>query len=62
MISTQWIEIIESKRNFMDIQDGDVVSTYEDTSGLIEDFDYKPDTKLSVGIEQFVTWYKEFYK
>ncbi|OQY36321.1 MAG: NAD-dependent epimerase, partial [Spirochaetaceae bacterium 4572_7] len=37
----------EAKKNFMDMQDGDVVSTYADTSGLIEDFDYKPDTKLS---------------
>ena len=51
----------QAKKNFMDMQDGDVVSTYADTSGLIEDFDYKPDTKLSDGIEEFVQWYKEFY-
>jgi len=52
----------EAKKNFLPMQEGDVVSTYADTSGLMEDFNYKPDTKLSVGIEQFVTWYKEFYK
>ena len=51
----------KAKKNFMDMQDGDVVSTYADTSGLIEDFDYKPDTKLSDGIKEFVKWYKEFY-
>lgn len=52
----------EAKKNFMDMQDGDVVSTYADTSGLIEDFDYKPDTELSSGIKEFVEWYKEFYR
>lgn len=52
---------IEAKKNFMDIQDGDVVSTYADTSALIKDFDYKPDTNLADGIEQFVSWYKKFY-
>lgn len=30
-------------------------------SDLIEDFDYKPDTKLDDGIKEFVEWYKEFY-
>ena len=55
-----FIEILENaigkkaQKNFMDMQDGDVVSTYADTSGLIEDFDYKPDTKLSDGIKEFV--------
>lgn len=53
---------IEAKKNFLPMQDGDVVSTYADTSDLINDFNYKPDTKLSSGIEQFVIWYKKFYK
>ena len=43
------------------MQDGDVVSTYADTSDLINDFGYKPDTKLSRGIGEFVVWYKGFY-
>ena len=51
----------EAEKNFMDMQDGDVVSTYADVSGLMEDFDYKPDTKLADGISEFVKWYKEFY-
>lgn len=52
---------IKAKKNFMDMQDGDVVSTYADTSGLIKDFDYKPDTDLADGIAEFVTWYRKFY-
>ena len=51
----------EAKKNFMDMQDGDVVSTYADVSALIDDFGYKPDTSLEVGVEKFVKWYKEFY-
>lgn len=63
-----FIETIESalgkkaEKNFMPMQDGDVVSTYADVSGLIYDFGYKPDTKLSDGIEEFVKWYKLFYE
>ena len=42
----------EATKNFMDMQDGDVVSTYADVSDLINDFGYKPDTTLEVGIEK----------
>jgi UDP-glucuronate 4-epimerase len=52
----------QAKKNFMDMQDGDVVSTYADVSDLIRDFNYKPDTPLSEGVEHFVSWYKQFYK
>ncbi|WP_428026074.1 NAD-dependent epimerase [Arcobacter sp.] len=51
----------EAVKNFMDMQDGDVISTFADVSDLIKDFGYKPDTSLEVGIDRFVKWYKEFY-
>ncbi len=51
---------ITAKKNFMEMQAGDVVSTYADTSDLINNFGYKPDTKLSNGISEFVKWYKSF--
>ena len=63
----EFIETLENalgkvaEKNFMPMQDGDVVSTYADVGGLIQDFDYKPDTKLADGIGEFVKWYKEFY-
>ena len=63
----EFIETIEdaigkkATKNFMDIQPGDVESTFADVSGLINDFDYKPDTKLADGIGEFVKWYREFY-
>ena len=52
---------IEANKNFLPMQAGDVVSTYADVSDLIEDFDYKPNTKLDDGIKEFVKWYKDFY-
>jgi len=64
----KFIETIEEKLNkkavkiFMPMQDGDVKSTFADTSDLINDFKYKPDTHLSEGINKFITWYKKFYR
>ena len=43
------------------MQDGDVVSTWADCSALIKDTGYKPITPLSVGIKNFVDWFKSFY-
>jgi len=62
-----FIETIEdalgkkAEKNFMPMQDGDVVITYADVNGLIDDFGYKPDTDLKDGIKEFVTWYRNFY-
>ena len=63
----EFIETIENalgrtaKKNMLPMQDGDVVSTYADVAGLIQDFNYKPNTKLSDGVQKFVNWYKDFY-
>ncbi len=63
----EFIQILETsigrraKKNFMNMQAGDVKSTYADTSGLIDDFDYSPTTKLKEGISKFVRWYNDFY-
>ena len=51
----------EAKKEFLPMQDGDVKSTYADVSGLVEDFGYRPKTKLEDGIGRFVSWYAEFY-
>lgn len=52
----------DAEKNFMEMQDGDVVSTYADVSGLMKDFGYRSDTPLEKGISQFVLWYRSFYK
>jgi UDP-glucuronate 4-epimerase len=50
-----------AQKEFLDIQPGDVPATYADVDDLIQDVGFKPDTSLQVGIERFVTWYKEYY-
>ncbi len=52
---------IEAKKDFMDIQPGDVESTYADVQGLIDDLNYKPNTSIDEGVEKFVKWYRKFY-
>lgn len=52
----------EIKKNFLPLQAGDVPATYADVSGLIEDFDYKPNTSVNDGVAKFVEWYCKFYR
>ncbi len=52
----------KAMKEFLPIQPGDVKSTYADVSGLINDFDYKPDTSIQHGVDQFAKWYQEFYQ
>ncbi len=51
----------EAEKNFMDMQPGDVKSTFADASGLIQELDYHPSTTISEGVELFIDWYKTFY-
>jgi len=51
---------IEAIKDFQPIQAGDVFETFADVSSLIEDFDYKPDTPIEKGIQEFVIWYRNF--
>ena len=48
-------------KNLLPIQPGDVVTTYADINELMEDFDFKPSTSITQGIEKFVAWYQEYY-
>lgn len=49
------------KKNFMEIQPGDVPATYADVTDLESDFNYKPNTSIDFGISKFIDWYKEYY-
>lgn len=49
-------------KEMLPIQPGDVQATFADVSGLEQDFNFKPFTPLEKGIEQFVNWYKNYYK
>jgi len=52
----------EAIKEYYPMQAGDVYQTYADVNDLINDFDFKPDTPISIGLAKFVEWYREYYK
>ena len=51
----------EAKKEFLDLQPGDVPATYADVDDLIKDVGFKPNTPIETGIKRFVEWFKEYY-
>ena len=51
-----------AKRNLLPMQPGDVLETYADSSALERATGYRPSTALSDGVENFVRWYRDYYK
>ena len=52
----------KAEKNMLPLQMGDVPATYANVDDLVKDMGYKPETKLEEGIQNFVNWYKDFYK
>lgn len=52
---------VKANKQYLDLQPGDVLATYADVSDLVKDFDFKPKTALSYGIQQFTSWYIKFF-
>ncbi|MGF2167090.1 NAD-dependent epimerase [Enterococcus casseliflavus] len=52
----------ESKKIFLDMQDGDVKRTYADIEDLEKNTGIRPTTSLESGIREFVEWYKQYYE
>ncbi|MDX1736606.1 MAG: SDR family NAD(P)-dependent oxidoreductase [Alphaproteobacteria bacterium] len=48
--------------DFMPMQPGDVPATYADIEPMRRDFGYEPTTPISVGLPNFVRWYREYHK
>ncbi|ELA3178332.1 TPA: NAD-dependent epimerase [Klebsiella aerogenes] len=53
---------IEAKKNMMPMQPGDVMETSADTADLYNTIDFKPETSVRKGVENFVCWYKQYYQ
>lgn len=51
-----------AEKNMMDMQPGDVPSTYADVQALGDAVGYKPSTSIEDGIRRFIEWYREYYK
>ncbi|OQD43072.1 NAD-dependent epimerase [Croceivirga radicis] len=52
----------EAQKEWLPIQPGDVERTWADGSALEQDYNYKPDTSIQVGVKKFVDWFKAYYK
>ena len=51
----------EAKKEFLDLQPGDVIATYADIDDLTKDVGFEPSTSIDTGIRRFVEWFKEYY-
>lgn len=51
----------KSEKIYMDMQDGDVIRTFADVSGLEAAICFKPSTSIEEGLGKFVDWYKMYY-
>ena len=53
---------IKAEKELLPLQPGDVPDTYADVDDLVKDFDYKPSMGIEEGVKNFVDWYKEYKK
>ncbi len=52
----------KAKIKFLPLQPGDVQDTYANIKNIKKNLKYKPITSVSVGVNNFVQWYKSYYK
>ncbi len=64
----EFVEAIENKlgkkakKNYMDLQPGDVPETYANVDDLFKNIDFKPETTIQDGVNKFVDWYLDYYE
>lgn len=64
----RFIEVLEdclgmkAEKNLLPLQPGDVLATYADVDDLAKDVGFKPSIPIEVGIDNFVKWYRSYYK
>jgi UDP-glucuronate 4-epimerase len=52
----------KAKKNFMDLQLGDVPATWANADLLRDLTGYRPETNFKDGVAKFVAWYREYYR
>jgi len=53
---------IEAVKNMLPMQPGDVLGTSADTQPLYDAINFRPQTSVEQGVQQFVDWYRDFYQ
>ncbi|PTJ42073.1 NAD-dependent epimerase [Mammaliicoccus sciuri] len=63
----EFVEAIENKlgkkakKNYMDLQPGDVPETYANVDDLYKSINFKPETTIQDGVNKFIDWYLKYY-
>ena len=63
-----FIEVLENelglkaKKNFIEMQPGDVECTSSDISNIKDWVNFSPNTSIELGVKKFANWYKAFYQ
>lgn len=63
-----FIEVLEkclgktALKNLLPMQAGDIPEIYASIDDLIHDVGFRPDTPVETGVDNFVKWYREFYR
>lgn len=52
----------KAEMEMLPLQLGDVPDTYADVTDLVEQFHYKPATRVDQGVANFVAWYRDYFK
>ncbi|KGP74562.1 NAD-dependent epimerase [Pontibacillus yanchengensis] len=52
----------EAKKEFLPLQAGDVPQTYADVEDLFNAVNFRPQTTIKEGINNFIDWYLDYYK
>jgi UDP-glucuronate 4-epimerase len=52
----------KAEMEMLPLQLGDVPDTYADVTDLVEQFHYKPATRVYQGVANFVAWYRDYFK
>jgi UDP-glucuronate 4-epimerase len=64
----RYIEAIEkalgvtAEKNFLPLQNGDVLDTFADVSALEAWTGFRPRTSVEQGVKRFVAWYRDYYR
>ena len=52
---------VESRKELVEMQPGDVPATYADVDALVRDVEFRPSTSIEQGVAKFVDWYLDYY-
>jgi len=52
---------LRARKEYLDMQPGDVPATYADVDDLMTAVGFRPATPVRTGIERFVAWYQKYY-